>query len=234
MTAPYDAFNWLTDLVFVTLYRLFQEVGAPIVFVAALAEATVIVGVFFPGLVIMFLGGAAASQGATNLWVIFPLAVVGTVLGDLISYTLGRWGGERLSSTRLGPTLRMGSALMAGRARWLIPFYHLHNFTRAVGPFGAGALRMPFPIWAPLDALGAVIANTIWIGAGYVLGAVVLTEEGKLVEHPALRIGLAIFGVTWFVVFQRAYLRRMEEQRARDEAAAGDASATPGRDTETS
>lgn len=202
-----------------TLYRLFQHVGVPIVFVAALAEATVGLGVIFPGTVLMFLGGAAASKGATDLWMVFPVAVAGTIIGDLISYAAGRWGGERLASTRLGRPLRVGASLMAGRAKWLIPFYHLHSVTRAVGPFGAGALRMPFPIWAPLDFLGAVVSNSVWIGTGYVLGSAVLTDEGKLIQHPALRIGLAAVAMAWFLVVQHTFERRMRDLREQEEAA---------------
>lgn len=204
---------------FVTLYRLFERVGAPIVFFAALAEATVGLGVIFPGTVLMFLGGAAASKGATDLWMIFPLAVAGTVIGDLVSYAAGRWGGERLLRTRLGPSLRMGAQMMDGRARWLIPFYHLHSITRAVGPFGAGALRMPFPVWAPLDLLGAVVSNSVWVGTGYVLGTAVLTDEGKLIQHPALRIGLAAIAFAWFLVVQHTYERQMKVLRAKEAAA---------------
>jgi membrane protein DedA with SNARE-associated domain len=215
---PYDGFNWLTDVVFIALFGLFERFGAPIVFVSALAEATIGLGLIFPGTILMFLGGAAASKGATELWMVFPLAVAGTILGDLISYAAGRWGGERLMSTRLGPSLRVGADMMRGRARWLIPFYHLHAMTRAVGPFGAGAIHMPFRVWAPLDFLGAVVANTVWVGAGYAFGATVLTDDGRLIEHPALRLGLAAVGVTWFLIVQHTYDKRMREMKEREDA----------------
>lgn len=219
LTAPYDALNWLTDLLFVTINRLFQEFGTPIVFVSALIEATIGLGVIFPGVLMMFLGGAAASQGDASVFVVFLAAVVGTAVGDTVSYSAGRWGRERLSNTRLGPSLRMGAQLMDGRARWLIPFYHLHNITRAVGPFGAGALRIPLRIWAPLDYLGAFIANGVWVGGGYLLGTAVLTEDGKLEQHPAIRIGLATLAVTWFLVMRTVMQRRIRGIQERDRLA---------------
>jgi undecaprenyl-diphosphatase len=227
LTAPYDAFNWLTDLLFVTINRLFQEFGTPIVFVSAVIESTIGLGVIFPGVLMMFLGGAAASQGDASVFVVFLAAVVGTAIGDTVSYSVGRWGRERLSSTRLGPSLRMGAQLMDGRARWLIPFYHLHSITRAVGPFGAGALRIPVRLWAPLDYLGAVIANGVWVGGGYLLGTAVLTEDGKLEEHPAIRIGLAALAMTWFLVMRTTMRRRIraiqERERLAGEAGSGEA-----------
>lgn len=173
----------------------------------------------------MFLGGAAASQGDASVWLVFVVAALGTVIGDTISYAAGRWGGERLQHTRLGPSLRMGAQLMDGRARWLIPFYHLHNMTRAVGPFGSGALRIPLRIWLPLDYAGAVIANSVWVGGGFIFGTAVLDEDGKLEQHPALRIGLAVAATAWFLIMREAMQRRIKSIREREaaEAAAADA-----------
>ena len=41
LTAPLDGINWLTDQIFLFLNGLFDRFGTPIVFVAALVEATV-------------------------------------------------------------------------------------------------------------------------------------------------------------------------------------------------
>lgn len=213
ITAPYDALGWLTDQILLFVRDLFDRFGVPIVFFAALAEATIGLGIVFPGVLVMFLGGANAAADWPEVLLVWGIAVLGTMIGDTVSYSAGRWGGDRLQTTRFGPQLRMGAALIEGRGRWLIPFYHLHNITRAVGPFGAGALRMPLRVWMPLDYLGAAIANTAWVGAGVVFGTAVLTDEGKLEEHPLLRIGLAVLAAAWFLVVQRAFQRRMEELR---------------------
>lgn len=195
-------------MIFVTLNHLFGRFGTPIVFVSALVESTVGLGLLFPGVVIMFLGGAAAAQGEGSVTLVLAAATVGTVIGDSVSYAAGRWGARYLYSTRLGPSLRLGAALMEGRARWLIPFYHLHSVTRTVGPFGAGALRMPLRVWVPLDYLGAFLANLVWVGGGFVLGTAVLTDEGKLQQHPLLRIGLVALAVAWALLMSGVYRRR--------------------------
>jgi membrane-associated protein len=175
--------------------------------------------VVFPGVVLLFLGGAIAANGETSIVLILALSVAGTMIGDSISYAAGRWGSKWLYRTRLGPSLRLGAELMSGRAKWLIPFYHLHNITRAVGPFGAGALHMPYRIWAPLDYAGAVVANTVWIGAGFVFGTAILTDDGRLEEHPAVRLGLAAIAMAWFLIMRQAFIRRMRDARARERAA---------------
>ena len=214
LSAPYDWFNAITDFVFLFVRDLFARFGTPMVFIAALIESTVGLGMLFPGVVIMFLGGAAAAQGTGNVSVVFLVALAGTVLGDVISYALGRWGARYIEGTRLGPTLKVAAALMQGRALWLVPFYHLHSVTRTLGPFGSGALRMSLRLWVPLDFIGAAVANVAWVGAGYILGTAVLTDDGRLEEAPALRIGLAAGAVAWMLVAQRMYERRMRELRA--------------------
>lgn len=178
-------------------------------------------GVVFPGVVLMFLGGASAGDSVASFVLVYLLAVTGTALGDTISYAFGRWGGSWLLSTRLGPSLRMGAEVMSGRARWLIPFYHLHSMTRAVGPFGAGALHIPLRVWLPLDYLGACIANLIWVGSGFLLGRAVLTEDGTLDESPVVRVGLIVLGLGWFLVMRYVFARRVREIQEREAAAAG-------------
>jgi len=121
--------------------------------------------------------------------------------------------------------------MVAGHARWLIPFYHLHSVTRALGPVASGALRFPLRAWIPLDYLGAVIANVIWVGAGAVVGSATLTEQGTLEQHPALRLGVLALATVWVLVAQRSVMQRWRQIRAEDVAGTIDGSG--GTDTAT-
>ncbi len=218
LTAPLDALNWLTDQLFLLLNALFDRFGTPIVFVAALTEATAGLGAIFPGVALMFLGGAYAGGDWSTLVIVYVLAVSGTMIGDTLSYTGGRWGSRLLAGTRFSRMVRLGEALMSGGSRWLIPFYHLHNVTRALGPFGSGAIRMPVRVWMPLDYAGALLANLVWVGGGAVFGSAVLTDDGRLKEHPALRLGLVVAAALWFLLLQRQLMRRWRELSGEEEA----------------
>lgn len=196
---------------FLLLRDLFERFGVPIVFLAALSEATVGVGLVVPGVLLIFVAGVYAEDTGTSLTLMLGVATVGTIIGDTASYTLGRWGGRRLEGTRFANALRMGEVLVNGQAKWFIPLYHFNSVTRTIGPFGAGALRMPLRVWLPLDYLGALIANAVWMGAGAMLGRAVLNEDGTLNEHPALRLGLVAAVLLWVIVVQR----EMKKYRAR-------------------
>lgn len=187
---------------------------------AALAEATVGVGVLFPGVVLMFLAGAYAAEGDASLTAVFLAALAGTIIGDTWSYGLGRWGSRWLAGSRFASSLRIGQALASGQTRWLIPLYHLHSATRAIGPFGSGALRLPLRVWLPLDYLGAVIANLAWVGSGAVIGQAVLTERGTLEPNPLLRIGIAALAGAWLLIAHGALTRRLRTLRSEQSAQA--------------
>ncbi len=227
IVAPYDAFNWLVDQAFLFMNDLYERFGIPIVLLAALSEATVGLGVVVPGVLVMFLAGAYSAGDPARLGLVFLVSILGTALGDTLSYSLGRWGSRFVEGTRYASLLRLGRALISGRTRWLIPFYHLHSVTRTVGPFGSGAVRMPLRVWMPLDYAGAVIANTVWVGGGAILGTAVLTEDGTLEQHPLLRIGLAVLAMAWFLLVRREVMRRLEETgafaRADSDSPPGDA-----------
>ena len=221
--------NWVADYLFLLLNTLFAQYGAIIVFAAALTEATVGLGVFVPGIVMIFLAGAYAREQGESLLFLFMVANIGTILGDVFSYGLGRWGGQYLRTTRFRTALSLGEALVSGRAKWLIPFYHFNSVTRTLGPFGAGALQMPLRIWLPLDTFGAVLGNVVYMGAGAILGRAILTEDGRLNEHPALRIGFFIAAVVWVIFVRREIERTRTLQRTEADRldAANAASAVP-------
>ncbi len=197
---------------------LFEQYGAPVVFLAALAEATVGLGLLVPGVIMIFLAGAYAHDQRASLSLLFAVATIGTLLGDTISYALGRWGGEWVRGTRLGPALRMGELLVSGHARWLIPFYHFNSVSRTLGPFGAGALRMPLWIWLPLDYFGAVVANVVWLGTGAIFGRTLLKPDGTLQEHPAIRIGLVVALAVYGVLIAREVMKVRRARVAVDSA----------------
>ncbi len=81
-----------------------------------------------PSEVILPLAGFRASTGALNVWLVWPAATLGSVLGALVLYGLGAWlgyerlralAGKRGSSSRARRTSTAASGSSAGTAaRW--------------------------------------------------------------------------------------------------------------------
>lgn len=59
------------------------------VFVISLSESLAIVGLFIPGVAVMFGIGALIATGALDLWATLAWAVAGAIVGDGLSYWLG-------------------------------------------------------------------------------------------------------------------------------------------------
>ncbi len=69
-----------------------------LVFLLPGLEASIFLGVFFPGEVAVLLGGVAASQGSVSIALVLIAACLGAVLGDQVGYLVGReWGQQVLA-----------------------------------------------------------------------------------------------------------------------------------------
>ena len=181
VTLPVEIFRgygsllrWAAD----TVQSLFEEYGLWVVFLGTLCENTLLVGLIVPGALVVLLAGLAAHDGTISWPGAIALGIAGTVIGDTISYFLGRYGWSRFGQTRLirefyekarEPLLRRGTLFVL--------LYHFAGYTRVIGPTAAGLLRMPLTRWVPADYGGAVLWIFCYFGIGYGLGVAGLTLD---------------------------------------------------------
>jgi undecaprenyl-diphosphatase len=176
--SPFDGLNAhlsfvqrFSEWVLRELERLFKDYGYYVVFIGVLIENSMFLGLLVPGAIILILAGLSAENGSINLWYVLALAVTATIIGDTLSYFIGRLGWTKVLN-------RMGMAGMIEKVRepmesnstWIILGYHLAGYSRVVGPAAAGIFRIPFRKWAPLDYAGGVIWVLLYTGLGVVLG----------------------------------------------------------------
>ncbi len=154
------------------LERLFRDYGYYVVFLGVLLENSMFLGLLVPGAVVMILAGLAAENGAINIWWVLLLGFGATVLGDTISYVVGRLGWARvLQRGSLGPLMEKARVSMESNHRWIILAYHWAGYTRVVGPAAAGLFRIPYRRWAPLDYVGGGLWVIGYTTFGLLLGA---------------------------------------------------------------
>src|SRR5437588_2973354 len=76
--------------------------GYPIVFLGAMLENTILLGLVLPGGTLVVLGAVDAQNGSMELPLVLLLAWTGTVLGASLDFALGRLGlHSRLAGTHL-------------------------------------------------------------------------------------------------------------------------------------
>ncbi len=215
----FNSFSWLTEQALRLTKELFESYGYLTVFLAPLLENTLFLGALIPGTLVMLLAGLSAEEGLIGLWPGIPLAIAGALIGDTISYNIGRFG-----SSRLGPESRLvrWAEEMRGplldNSSWLVLLYHFAGYSRLVGPAAAGFLHMPFRRWMLLDYAGATVWVIVFMMAGYVLGLMGLSlddSERNVRVFEALLFGMFAIALVVFIA---------RTSRRRRSAAADDAS----------
>lgn len=155
-----------------------------IIFLGASLESAALTGLIIPGESLMMLGGFLAERGTLNIGYLIPLGCVGAMIGDTVSYELGRrfgvewllkygrWAGLRRHHTERMDRLferHGGKAVLLGR---------FLTFLRTLAPFIAGTSRMRYGEFLRYNALGAILWATSFNLAGYLLGASWRAVEG--------------------------------------------------------
>jgi membrane protein DedA with SNARE-associated domain len=178
-----------------------------IMFITAFGESFAFLSLLFPGTTLLIAAGTLVKSGTLPFLPVMVGAILGAVLGDSISYWIGRRFGGGIA--RLWPFSRNPKLLPSG-----MQFFERHGGKsvfigrffgpiRAVIPLAAGIMRMPRGrfwianivsalVWAPMlllvgDAVGE--AGDRLIGSG---NTVILVFGGLTL------VGIA--GVVWAVL----------------------------------
>jgi undecaprenyl-diphosphatase len=218
----FQRFNrWL----FATVEDLFDEYGLWVVFVAVLLENSMFLGLFVPGALILLLGGLSAENGSTNIWGVFGLGIAATIIGDTVSYTIGRMGWTKaLERTSMGPAIEKIRERMESHTTWLIIVYHFAGYSRMIGPAAAGIFRISYRRWAPLDYLGGTLWVFAFTMAGIILGwsGVEFSDTKRIASIVEwVLFALLVVMVLW------VYGKAAGSGDVRDEDAASSAAAEP-------
>ena len=183
------------------------------VFLIAAGESLAIVGLFLPGVAIMFGIGALVAAGALELLPTLFWAAAGAVLGDGVSFWLGRHFHQRMRV--IWPFRRYPALLNRG-----VDFFHKHGgksvvLARFIGPVRpilpavAGMLDMPPRRFFVVNVISALLWAPAYTLPGVVFGASLgLAAEvaGRLAVLLLILVVLIWFGV-WLV---RAVFRLLQ------------------------
>lgn len=151
-----------------------QWLGASILIVACI-ECLAVAGLLVPGTVVLFALGMMAGSGALSLGQTLLLAYIGGLLGDALSYGLGRRFHHNI---RRLPVLRDNPQWLAAAEG----FFHRHGVMsllvgRYIGPLRptlplvAGMLDMPLLRFAAVSMVAAVGWSVAYLAPGWVAGA---------------------------------------------------------------
>lgn len=165
-----------------------------IIFLISAGESIAVVGTFVPGTIMMTAVGTLAGAGVVPLWIVIVSAILGAIVGDGVSYLMGKYFKDRI---RLIWPFRKNPQWLEKGER----FFHKHGGKSVfIGRF-VGPVRAIIPVIAGMLGMNAVrfyIANILsaigWAPAymlpGILLGAISLELPPDLAVHAILMLFL--------------------------------------------
>jgi membrane protein DedA with SNARE-associated domain len=148
------------------------------------------VGSALEGETVLVLAGLAAHRGYLALPALVTLAAAGGFFGDQVYFLIGRsWGAAFLARfPRLEPKAAQAAALILRHPELAVIGVRFTYGMRIVGPIAIGMSGIGWLHYALLNAAGATIWSTCWIGAGYLVGTAIEAALGDLkrIEHVVL------------------------------------------------
>lgn len=167
-----------TDL----LTTYFTQYGAAAIFVIVLLEYMNLPG--FPAGIIMPLAGVWAAKGNIHFVSAILITVAAGLLGSWILYAFGLKGGElflnkykeRFPKQKAAIDKNFEIIRKKGFAGIFIA--KLIPMVRTLISIPAGVLRMNFLKYTVSSALGILVWNLVFVGAGYVMGDAVFSYLG--------------------------------------------------------
>lgn len=176
--------------------------GYGTLFILSIVESLPLVGSIVPGHTMIVLAGFLARLGIFNVWYVTILASLGAIIGDAVSYFMGKKYGfgflkkagsylsvheDNIQKAREAIDAHTGKALVFGR---------FNPVTRAVTPFLVGASETHWAKFWFYNITGAVLWAASSVLIGYVFGASYHVVAGYVGKFAGAAIVLGIL-IVW-------------------------------------
>jgi membrane protein DedA with SNARE-associated domain/membrane-associated phospholipid phosphatase len=188
-----------------------------VVFLGPALEASVFVGIVFPGEIAVILGGVLAYSGRVGLVSVLVAAVLGAIIGDTIGYWVGRewghrilrWIGRRLPflKHRVDDDIERGRAFIRRRGGTAVLVGRFAAALRATVPGLAGMSDLHYPTFLAYNAIGGLIWAVSFVLLGYFAGA-----AWERAATDASRIGLAVLALIVLALVASRIVRNVRER----------------------
>lgn len=171
-----------------------------IVGLISLLESLAIIGVVVPGVVILFGVGALIGAGVLDFWTICLWAILGAIIGDGLSFLLGRHYHVQISRYISTETLDKGHRFFQQYGGKSVLFGRFFGPIRAIIPLIAGMMEMPPARFYLANVASALIWAPAYLLPGVVFGASVDQASDAIIRLLAVVFLLTLFAWLLFQV----------------------------------
>lgn len=174
------------------LTSIYGRFGYEIVTLGSLMEALVLVNLFTPGVVAVGLGAIFSRSGQLDLTLVIIFAVLGSLVGYMLDFLLGRFGFRELVD-------RMGYGQIIDETKHKIERFGFQTFSLgfmhpnlgALIALTAGTLRMDFKKFFLLSFLSTLVWYILWGLFIFALGQIFLTILTRYIFIIFILVGAA-------------------------------------------
>lgn len=178
-----------------------------VIFIVACAESLAIIGVLVPGVVVLLGAGALIGSGVLDFWNMCAWAVAGAILGDGLSYALGRhfqYITQRWRWFQVHPgQLQQGIGFFEKYGDISVALGRFFGPLRAIVPLVAGILGMPAKRFYLANIISAIAWAPAYLAPGILLGKATGSDNLGVV----LLMVAGIFAVLVVLITARKFIR---------------------------
>lgn len=174
-----------------------------VAFSMAFGETALFLGLLLPGETAIVVAGAAAERAGEPLTTMIIAVAVGAILGDSVSYAIGRhWGPAAIRRwepirRRLEPRLERAADFFERYGPAAVFLGRWPAALRSLVPAAAGISEMPYRKFVVWNVVTSIVWAVATVGAGYLLGRHVSTIADRIswAIAAAIVLGLVIWRI---------------------------------------
>src|SRR3989344_419822 len=177
----------------------FAKHGLWVLFLAALIEGSLILGQYFPGGFVIFIGVISAGDNIARIITVVALVCVAFFIAYIFNYAVGRFGWYRLF-LKLGLKGALENAQIKLKRQYfwgIIASYWEPNLA-SITATAAGILQFSFKRFLLYSAIAVVAWNTIW-------GIFVHYVGQTIFEYFGVQYAFMVFGI-WILILVGKYI----------------------------
>lgn len=153
----------------------FDRYGTPALFFSSMLEGLLLIGSYFPGVFVIFLGVLVADNPMEAV-VSVAVCTLGLVIAHIVNYILGKYGWYRiLIKFGMSDAVEQSRIKLERRGLWAIPLSYWLPSVGALTNTAAGIMRLQFRKFL----LFSVISSVFWYS---LVGLIVYVSGEKALE----------------------------------------------------
>ena len=183
----------------------FEKYGLWIVFIGALIEGFLLLGQYFPGGTIIFLGVISAGKNIPRVIEVVAIVSVAFIIAYTLNYLVGKYGWYKLLvKFGLSKSLEESKKKLEKQGLNAVIFSYWEPNLASLIATAAGILKIPMKKFQSYSVVGVIMWNIFWGTLVFSLGIAVLKMTG-------LKYVLIIFIVWVAIILTKAYLEKRKE-----------------------